>query len=346
MPFGGHRVFYIITGKDEYRCQQKLLEIKQSLGASEMVDMNTSQFDADDVKFGQIKAACDVPPFLCPDRLVIVRGLFELFESPKEGRELSDRAQKRRDNAIEDWRAIAEYVPTLPGTTLLVLLDGEVNMATNPLAKMLLPFARKSASDFIFGEIKGAELAGWIKKRVTGCGGIIDPGAVKLLTEVVGGDLWALSNEIDKLLTYSAERRITEESVHQNTGYIRDVKIFDLVDAILAHNTFKAQQLLHRSFEEGMAPMYVLSMIIRQFRLVLRAKEMLAQKISEAQIGTELNLRYSFTLQKTIDQSRGYSLPRLNDIYHRLLDTDIALKTSRYAENLAMELLVIELCKK
>jgi len=311
-----------------------------------MVDVNTSQFDADDVKFNQIKAACDVPPFLCPNRLVVVRGLFELFESPKEGKELSDRAQKRRDNAIEDWRAMVEYIPELPATTLLVLFDGEVNMATNPLARLLHPFARKSSTDFIFGEMKGQELMGWIKKRVAECGGTIDPGAVKLLADVVGGDLWALSNEIDKLLTYNAERRITEESIHRNTGYIRDVKIFDLVDAILAHNILKAQQLLHRSFEEGMSPMYVLTMIVRQFRLVLRAKEMLAQKIPESQIGTELNLRHSFTLQKTINQSSGYSLPRLTDIYHRLLDTDIALKTSRYAENLAMELLVIELCKR
>jgi DNA polymerase-3 subunit delta len=163
---------------------------------------------------------------------------------------------------------------------------------------------------------------------------------------MIGGDLWALSNEIDKLLTFSPDRKISVESIGQNTGYVRDVKIFDLVDAILAHNTLKAQQQLHRSFDEGMAPIYVLTMITRQFRLILRAKEMLMQKISPSQIGSELNLRHQFALQKTIDQSKGYSLPRLNDIYHRLLDTDIALKTSRYTENLAMELLVTELCRK
>jgi len=311
-----------------------------------MVDVNSSQFYADEVKLAQVKAACDVPPFLCPNRLVILYGLLDMFETRKEGKELSDRAQKKKDNAINDWKALADYLPTLPTTTLLVLFDGEINMAANPIGKILLPFARKTATDFIFGELRGVELEAWIKKRVIETDGSIDHASAKLLADTIGGDLWALSNEIGKLLTFSPDRRITVEAIHQNTGYVRDVKIFELVDAVMEHNTLKAQRQLHRSFEEGLSPIYVLTMITRQFRLVLRAKEMLAQKISTAQIGSELNLRHQFALRKTMDQSQGYSLSRLTDIYHRLLDTDIALKTSRYPENLAMELLVTELCSR
>ncbi|NLL90756.1 MAG: hypothetical protein GX226_06645 [Dehalococcoidales bacterium] len=39
-----------------------------------------------------------------------------------------------------------------------------------------------------------------------------------------------------------------------------------------------------------------------------------------------------------------YSFERLKELYHKLLDTDIAIKTGKYNDELALNILIAEMC--
>jgi DNA polymerase III delta subunit len=39
-------------------------------------------------------------------------------------------------------------------------------------------------------------------------------------------------------------------------------------------------------------------------------------------------------------------MPRIKQVYQQLLDTDIAIKTGKYTEELALNILVAELCQR
>ncbi|MDH4299919.1 MAG: DNA polymerase III subunit delta, partial [Dehalococcoidia bacterium] len=172
------------------------------------------------------------------------------------------------------------------------------------------------------------------------------PQAVNLLAELIGGDLWAMDCEIQKLLLYSQDRPITEDDVGQLVSCIQETNIFALVDAVAEGRTQLAQRSLHRLYDEGVPPAYILVMITRQFRLIAQARE-LTKGLSRMQIQDRLGLKSSYSLDKTLSQARLYDFENVKRAYDKLLETDLAIKTGRYSDKLALELLVAELaCPK
>jgi DNA polymerase III delta subunit len=51
-------------------------------------------------------------------------------------------------------------------------------------------------------------------------------------------------------------------------------------------------------------------------------------------------------LRKTLEQAGGYSLQRLKEGYHKLLETDLSIKTGKYGGELALNILIAELCQR
>ena len=125
--------------------------------------------------------------------------------------------------------------------------------------------------------------------------------------------------------------------------------IFFMVDAILERNVAAAIKLLHRLENEGAAAPYLLFMITRQFRMVIRAKDLIQQRRKGSEIGYSLGITYERALRKTLEQAKTHSMEQLKEVYRRLLDTDISIKTGKFKGDkgeLALDLLISELCRE
>lgn len=330
-------MFYVLYGRDDFSLQQALEEIKNEMGDQEMLAVNTSILDGQQLTLNQLKDACSAVPFLCSHRLVIVKGLLGRFESKSGSERRTTRSKTRPDSALNELMGLSEYISQMPPTTVLVLIDGEVK-TSNRLLKSVFSLARVKS----FAPLNDRDLGEWIKERVEQDGGTVSPGAVKLLVGLVGSDLWAMSSEIDKLLAYCSGQVITEDSVKQVTSYAREANIFALVDAILEGRKKEAQQLLHRLIQDGASPSYILAMITRQLRLIVIAKD-LGRKLSQSGNRDRLGQASDYSLEKAVRQAKAYTLERINRAYHQLLEADIAIKTGKYDGDLALDLLVVEL---
>jgi DNA polymerase-3 subunit delta len=330
-------VFYILYGKDDYSLQQALDEIKNELGNKEMLEVNTSTLDGQQLRLSQLTDACSSVPFLCPCRLVIVKGLLGRLETKFGPERRSARSKSRNNTALEEWTGLAEYIKQMPPTTLLVLIDGEVK-AGNRLMKSLAPLAKVKG----FPQLNDRDLSDWAQARIKEGGGKISPAALKLLVSLVGADLWVMSGEIDKLLAYCSGQVIAEEHVKQLTSYAREANIFALVDAILEGRRNQAQQLLHRLLQDGASPAYILAMITRQLRLIVMAKD-LGGKKSRTGITESLEPVSDYSLDKAAKQAKAFTLERVKNAYNKLLEADIGIKTGKYEGDLALDLLVVEL---
>jgi len=151
-----------------------------------------------------------------------------------------------------------------------------------------------------------------------------------------------MNGEIQKLLLYSQERPIGEDDVRQLVSYVQEANIFALVDAVAEGRTELAQRILHRLYDEGVAPTYILVMITRQFRLIAQAKDS-EPRLSRLQIQDRLGLKSSYSLDKTLSQAKLYDFEGVKRAYDKLLETDLAIKTGKFSDKLALELLVTEL---
>jgi DNA polymerase III subunit delta len=332
-------MFYIIYGDDSYRCHQALNEIKAGLGSPDMVAVNTTVLDGRKLTTRALTDVCSVVPFMAPSRLVIVEGLLKRFQ-PGD-RQSKSNGGEEASQSLKEWQNISEFIKVMPPTTVLVFFDADLDSkAVNQLFKSLAPAADRV---FQLNEIKGKELAAWIKDYTVKGGSKISPGAVSLLADYMGGDLWSLTGELNKLMTYCEGREIGDVDVREISSFAREESIFALVDAVLEGRIKDAQLMLHRMLKYGTAPQQILTMIERQLAIILRVKEF--SNGSQQEIRESLGLHPRYPLEKTLRQARSFTIPRLRLAFHSLLDTDVAIKTGKYEDDLALDLLIIEMCK-
>ena len=313
-------MLYILFGADDFSMREELEKIKEGLGDRELLASNTTVFEGHQLKLSQLVDVCSAMPFFGSHRLVIVEGLLGRFE---EG----------------EGRSVKDLVGGMPETTVLVLIDGQIKR-DNPLLKELAPQAKVKE----FPLLRGAALRGWIQRRVAKGGGTISPQAVRLLAALVGENLWVLASEIEKLLLYTYGRRIEEGDVREVVSYAREASVFTMVDALIEGRASTAARLLHQLLEEGATAPYLLFMITRQLRLLVQAKELTLKGVPASLIKDRLGLASDYTLTKALEQSKRYSMGRLEQVYRKLLETDLAIKRGIWKGELALDLLVAELC--
>ena len=107
----------------------------------------------------------------------------------------------------------------------------------------------------------------------------------------------------------------------------------------------KLLQLLQQLLQKGAVPVYLLTMLSRQIRLAVLAREYIAQKKSKAEIQSKMGLA-DYPLQKTLEQAARYSWENMKRFYEKLLETDVAIKTGKYSDELALNILIVELCQR
>ena len=321
---------YILFGTDDFSLRQKLEEIKSTLGDKESLALNTTVLDGRRLTAPQLINTCSTVPFLANCRLVIVEGLLERFDQSA--------ATKRAE--LGEWQTFVDFVPVKPPTTILVLVDGKI-AKSNPLLRKLAKISKVQE----FPPLKGTGLQQWIQARVATHAGSISPRAVRQLTETAGEDLWVLANEIEKLSLYAKGRQIEEEDVRRVTSSAREASIFAMVDAIAEKRLPAAMRLLHQLLTDGNPPTYLLTMMSRQVRLMVQAKELSRQRrLSSDEKRVQLGVSWNYPVDKLLSQSAEHSKERLVAIYEKILETDLAIKTGKWPDELALDLLVVDVC--
>ena len=329
-------MLYVLHGEDDFSLHRSLEEIKKGIGDQTTLITNTTVLDGQQVTVDQLRTVCETMPFLAEKRLVIIHGLLGRFEDKGK----FSRRKKIAGAPQGEYKSLSEYLGKIPDSTVLVLVDGKIK-SKNPLFSELSTRAKVMS----FPLLRDAKLSQWMQKRVREKGGNISPRAVELLARFVGGNLWIMANEIDKLVLFTSGRRIEEEDIRLVVSYAQEANVFAMVDAILEFKAGVAEQLLQQLLQQGAAPAYLLVMLARQVRMIVRVKELRKQRKSEIEIQDKLGLASEFALRKTLGQVDRYSLSRLKEVYHKLLETDLSIKTGKYDSELALNILIAELCQ-
>ena len=329
-------MLYILHGEDDFSLNEELNRIKQELGDKEMLVTNTNVFSGQHLSPEQLMATCDTMPFLSPKRLVIVEGLLSRFETQDKDK----RSTKTKDSG---WSTFKDHIQRMPESTVLVLIDGKLKR-NNHMLSALVPVAKIKE----FKALKRDALKVWIESRVTKMGCSISPRASNMIAELIGGNLWLVSMEVDKLCLYAQGRRIEEKDVKSLVSSAQETRVFDMVDAIRERKTTMAIKSLHKLEDEGAVPPYLLFMITRQLRMVIQEKESLQQNHKSTDDSYTPESVSDFALKKARQQARKHSLEQLKQIYRKLLDADVSIKTGRFkgdSGELSLDLLVCELCE-
>ena len=343
-------MFYLLHGNDEFTCREQLKKLRQQGN----FEYNQDTFTGGEVDLATITATCNTFPFLADQRLVVLEGLpkrrrNEDTSSPdmgetKEKSEKSSKSKKgkkgsksRSESRAGFEKGLAEYVPRLPETTvLIVLVDEELTSSSS-----LLKAAEEHGKVIQCTLPKGAALEKWISKRAVSLGVKITSEAAAMLANYIGNQLRLLANELDKLATYIGPgATITVEDVRQLSAQVQEARVFDLTDALAQRNRKQALDLLHELLADGEPPLKLISTITSQVRSLLLVKELAGDGLRVSQIVSATGMA-PFVAEKALRQIGKFSPAQLEGAYRQLLATDAALKRSRLTPDMALDLLVV-----
>ena len=324
---------HVIYG-DSFLVAERLRRVKAEAGAADLIDSNRHVVSAGQARPDEVLAMCNSLPFLDTMRLVEIEGVLTTQQGSGRGRG----SGRRSASASGAWTQLAEAVPALPDTTVLIFVDGDVQQ-NNPLLRSLSEHCavhREATPD-------AQALLQWIKGRAEDKGSSITPPAMQVLAELVGGDLWTIDRELEKLSLYATGRSITDADVRAMVPYAQEANIFAAVDSIMDGRPGPALRSVMQLMEDGQEPLYIIAMIERQLRLIALARDLTDRGVSQPDLGRRMGTNSDFVVRKTLGQARRLTLPQIRSRYHRILESDLAIKQGRLEPALSLQLLVADL---
>lgn len=342
-------MLYLYHGDDEFTRAEAVRALRATVLAGEFADLNFVRLDGRALGVSELRHHCDAIPFIGNKRIVLVENLLSRLDphrSTAPAREDSgeeETIEGQLDPALK--QALLTYLPQVPETTHLVLVEDKA-LAKNNAALRLLESLKEDAQVHRYDSLKPEHLPEWILNRTRSKGGTIQFSAANEMAIYIGDDLRSLDNEIDKLLAYREGAEIRREEVQVMVAPVQEQAIFEMVDALGQHKTDQALRLLHEQLAHNAAPPYIMTMIERQFRLILQARDLQARGLSLDQAGARLGIKSPFVLRKMWEQARGFTPAELEGILHLLLETDVDMKTGRTDPELGLDILVVELTRR
>lgn len=322
---------YLFFGDDSYGMSKIVHEMLARYEDATLADLNINRLSGR-LTLDHIRSAAFSLPFLADRRTVIVETALEFLKQEK------------------DSAACIQMLESLPESTALILLvhceldrkDWKDFKQTHWLRKWLA--AQPSHSVFIreFALPSAAQMRTWIIEETRRQNGQIVPLAAGELADLVGTNTQLASQEINKLLTFvDFARSIEVDDVKELVADVAPSSIFSMVDSLAEGQKQMAIQLLHELMSQD-DPYRVFGMIIRQFRLLLQARELIDQGYRASELAAALKL-HPFVAEKLEKQAQRFPLMVLKKIYTRLLNIDENNKRSLMDLSLDLDLFVSEL---
>ena len=327
---------FIVYG-DSFLVRQRLAALQTEHGADEVLDANRHRLQGGQSNPQELLGICQAIPFMDPLRLVLVEGLLATAESRSGAGGGRGRGRRGGGNATDGWQSLAEAIPQMPHTTLLIMVDGPLS-GNNSLLRQL----RQVCDTEEMAAPRGEQLARWIKQTAESRGAAIGPPAIRSLADLVGGDLWTLDQELEKLSLYASGREIGEGDVRLMVSQVREASIFEAVDAMIDGRPQVALRLLAQLRDDGRDPLYIIAMVERQLRLLALARDSMDRRLPADEMKRAMGTSSDFVVRKTTEQARRHSRKDIAWRYDRLLEADLAIKQGRLDPDLALELLVGE----
>lgn len=319
-----------LYGQDSFRSNQKVAEIKNKfIKEVDPTSINITFLDGASLKFEEFNHQIKATPFLSRKRLIIIKNLInknKAKEIAKEIVELLDAEKKNadQDNIIVFWEIDKKDKKKTKGELWKRLTKEKFAQEF----KLLTPY----------------ELHAWIITEVKKHQGQIDSQAVFFLAATIGNDLWQMSNELDKLLSYKKGELITVADIENLVKANFDDDIFKLIDALSARNKKVALKLISDQLSLGTNELALLATITRHFRILLLIKDWqkTEPRISEAEIAKNLHI-HPYVAKKALNQVNNFTLDQLKHIYNKLLDIDLKIKTSAAKPKTIFELFIAQI---
>jgi DNA polymerase-3 subunit delta len=316
---------YLLFGAESYLRDSAAKAITEKiLKDAPLREFNESVFSLASTDVQQAIAAAEQMPMISSRRVV------KISEINKLQREA-------------DEEALARYVARPVETSVVILLAEELDKRRK-LSKALL----EHCVAVEFTPLENPELLNWARRCLKDLQSEADEKALMHLLGLIGSDVRAMENEINKLSAAALpDGRITFELVDELVPNSRELSNFELTDYLLAKNLRRALQVLQKILDDGAEPLMLLGLIASNYRRLAWAKEAMNRGADREEVFRSIKLPFN-KREEFLATARRTDARTLAKCLERIAAADLAIKTSiggggAAGSRLQIEMLICEL---
>lgn len=305
---------YFLTGEEEAFKNEFLRSLKKKIIYPEL---NWENYYAEELDPSAFSHSLFSLPFLSQLKVIVVKNASAL--SSKIMVQLSEAANK------------------IPSANCLILCDNEIPAQVERLIG-------KIGKLVYFGKLKRYQLKDWIVKRAQEDNKKINPEAVALLLENTNGNLSIISRELDKLISYTGEKKeIGLEDVESIGIDTKTYTIYQLVDKISEKKTTESLNILRNLLMSEISPQQIIGMLRWQFSKLWQTKALISNGTPSYKALEQAKVPF-FKRNSFTAQMNNFKWEELKKCFNLILDTDIRIKRGAQAD-LSLELLLFRVTR-
>jgi DNA polymerase-3 subunit delta len=334
---------YLLCGEEPFLVQELLRQFREKALDPTAIDFNYDQLRGEEVDPEEVLLIAKTFPLLSPRRLLIVLNA---------------------DQIKDDREAFLSYLENPSETTTLVFVAAKPDMR-----KKLFTTLKKKGVVMTCSPLYDNEVPQWIAQEGRKRALHFSKEALWYLKEHLGNDLFSIQQEIEKVALHLSdaekkepstdtgtspagadsfvrlgEKEISSEMVQQVIGDGRSHSIFEFVGAVGEKNVKGAFKILTALLAEGEHPLFILTMLMRQWRMMAIAKEGIQSGKAESVIGKKVPMPPRL-LTPFFQQLKGWKSEEIRKAFDLSLAADSQLKGGRQSPSFVMEALILDLCQ-
>ena len=333
---GNLKTAYLIHGKEDYLIDKSLKLVLEKYIDPNFEALNYIQLEGSLTEFDDILNACETLPFMSEKKLVVVRDSI-IFQANNN---LEARAKDMR-------KKLKDYIPKLNrDTTLLIVEKSESIIKNNAVYKTINTLGGVVEME----KLKKHQLESFVEKQFKSKGKTISRvesnyfiQKTSYLDKNMDKSLYDIENEVSKIVNYLEDSdEVKKTHIDELLSNPLDVNIFNLLGFIARKNGREALRVFNEMYSTGEASLFILHMIVRQFRNLLYFRVLKEKGYDDGSIRSKMKVS-SYEYSK-IANEKGFNINQLEEFLTYCVDIDEAIKRGRYDDRLALEILISKLC--
>jgi DNA polymerase-3 subunit delta len=344
---GSLRPGYVLAGDEIFLLDRCRASVLKGFVPPELKDFCLADLDLSSTSIFEVLDQAQTPSLMAPFQVIFVRNVRLLYT----------RGAKK-----EEFAALKRYFHSPNPQALLIFVADFLRIPSDTRRMELDDKNRFERLTETLGEYCGmVELARvneedamrWIVATAQQQDARVDPDAARELVDALGADMMLIASELEKLLLYTLGKgRITLGDVETMVLGAKQRSLYELTDAISAHDRVRALALLHgllNSSDAGddaaIGHLYMLARTFRQMLVILEKNVRDSRAIWQA-LWQGFRMP-PFAADDLIRQARRYKSRRdLTRALRLIARADLELRSSPPDKRLVMERLVYDLASE
>ncbi|MBR2179130.1 MAG: DNA polymerase III subunit delta [Selenomonadaceae bacterium] len=331
---------YLLTGVESYYIDRGVEDILSRLfKKNEDRSEGLVKIDCDKkADVNEIIAAIETAPFFAEKNVVLVKNI-TLFKTKAATSEEQSKSSKRKDPTTE---RLINILSDMLDTNYVIFTTNEPADKRKSLYKTV----NKVGIILEAEALRPWQIDNWLNYTLKSLKKNMDTEARKYFIEIISMmpeiSLNYLDNELKKTALYVTGTIITKKDLQTIMAEPPEVSSFALIDAVTERNLQKAMYLLTVQINEHKeAPL--IALLVRQVRLMIRAKYYMEQGIKGKSLANPLSLN-PYIAQKTGEAATKFSDKTLEEVFLMLADADYFFKSGKFGAEM-LERIIIKLIK-